>query len=95
MGCMGLWPIDGSCIGTIIPLNANIPQIMTKAVCWALGIHGLLSKEDRKLLHFIPARCSLGAFDKVSIGGRVHSPAAADRVCLIPGHLLPAGEIGC
>lgn len=45
MGCMGLWPIDGSGIGTIIPLNANIPLIITKAVRWALGVHGLLSKE--------------------------------------------------
>lgn len=45
MACMGLWPTDGSCVLTIIPLYSNTPQIMTRAVCWTLGGHGLLSKE--------------------------------------------------
>lgn len=45
MGCMGLWPIDSSYIGTIIPLNANKPQIVARAACWVLGGHGLLTRE--------------------------------------------------
>lgn len=43
MGCTG--PTDGSCVLTIIPLQSSTLQIMTRAVCWALGVHGLLSKE--------------------------------------------------
>lgn len=45
MGCMGLCPIDSSYIGTIIPLNANKPQIVARAACWVLGGHGLLTRE--------------------------------------------------
>lgn len=43
MGCTG--PTDGCSVLIIIPLHPNTLQIMTRAECWALGVHGLLSKE--------------------------------------------------
>lgn len=94
MGCMGLWPMDSSYIGTTIPLNANIPHIVARAARWVLGGRGLLTQERTAnccILYKLSA--VLGLWTKpAQVSGC--SSVAADELFLIPGHLLPGGEMG-